>query len=1115
MSKRAEKTKLNGMAIADTSINQPVFITMLMLLTVVVGVLAYTTMPVNLLPDIDLPTIGVSMVYPGAGPESMADQVAKPVEDQLKTLNGVRHISSQSSEGFTLFIVEFNSDVRVDQALQDTRDKVNAIMPSLPRDVRDPVFQKFDPNQLPILTLAIASTGERSPLELRELVDDEIVPRFSQAPGVGSVSVNGGEVRQINVQMDLNKLKAWRILPAQISRSIQAANANLGLGTITAGERDVNLRVPSMLQTPQDIARIQITGTPYRVGDVAVIEEGVAEVKSYARLDGKDAITVGIQRQAGTNVVQVAENAKEVIAEIFAEHPDLTYFVPQDQSVEVEESTDSALEELLIAAVSAMLVVLLFFRDLRNTLVTVIGLPVIMIGTFAAINLFGVTINLVSLLALSVSVGLVIDDAIVVRENIFRHMERGETPRIASSRGTAQVALSVLAMSLTIIAVFLPVTFTEGVTGIIFKSFGITVACAMAISLVEAFTLAPMLSAYFFKQKQPQSAAALGLVAGGGHNDGHNAGAHGAAAERRELTEDEEVIEEASEKLDWSARFYERILGWSLRHRWVVVAATVLVFIASAAAAAGLKFNFFPVTDSHEFAVSFETPPGTPLEETDRLARQTEQILMGDPAVQTVQTTVGSASSLFGTSTSEKAEFYVKLHEDQPTQPTINRLRPQLAALPTLVFGRSSFVGATTDISGRDIQISVQSTRPVEELAPLLLQFQQQAQGQASLSDIDTTFKPGKPELQFLIDPARVGDLGYTNDDIATSVRALINGDTATTFRKDGKDTDVVVRLKPNDRIDGSATLRGISVPTLNGSVPLSSLGRVELTTGPTVLRRYDGLNQVLIGANVVGRNISEVQQELAVGIEQMNLPSDVKISFVGQAESQNEGFGTLFVAMGLSVLFVYMVLASQFGSFLQPLVIMLAMPFSFIGAFLALRLTGIELSIFGMIGLIMLLGLVVKNSILMVDFTNRLIAAGMEKHQALARAGAIRLRPILMTTTALVVGSLPAAIGLGQGAEIRRALSIVVIGGLITSMLLTLLMVPTAYSLLESATRRVSNLFRRRLRPEPIAAAPAMPTANQTNAGNGQHDEPASAPHTSNGVSNGQHKDESAKLHE
>lgn len=1049
MAKSGKDRDLNGMVISDTAIKQPVFITMLMLLVVVLGSLAYSTMPVNLLPDIDIPTVAVGISYQGAGPESMAEQVAKPVEDQLITLNGMRHITSISREGFTQFIIEFQTNISVDRALQDVRDKVNAVIPSLPQGVKDPIFQKFDPNQQPILTLAIASKTDMSPLELRRLVDDQIVPRLQQAQGVGSVTVSGGLVRQINVLMDLDKLKAWRILPVQITRAIQSANANRGLGSITTGDQDISLRAPSMLATPADIARIQITGTPYRIGDVATIEDGVAEVKGYARLDGKEAIAVDIRRQSGTNVVQVADDVKAQINAVFAERTDLIHFIPRDQSIEVKESTQSAIDELLIAAVSALLVVFLFFRDLRNTITTIAGLPVIMIGTFAAISLFGITINLVSLLALSVSVGLVIDDAIVVRENIFRQMERGVPPRIAASRGTSQVALSVVAMSLTIIAVFLPVAFTSGITGIIFKSFGITVACAMAISLVEAFTLAPMLSAFWFKQKKGTE--------------------HLAAAHAEPLTAEEEVLEEANEPLGRMARSYEGILNWTLRHRWVVVVATIAVFAASIVAASGLKFAFFPQTDSHEFAMGFELPPGTALVRTEELARKVEEVVLKDEAVEAVQSTIG------GEGTSEKASFYVKLHEDEATLPVQDRLRQELTFVPGLVFGKPSFQGPSTDISARDIQISIQTPGALSDLQPLLQQFAGASGQVAGLTDIDTTYKPGKPEIEFKLDPAKIGDLGFTNDDIASSVRALINGDTATTYREQGKEYDVVVRLKSDDRA-GVEAIKGISVPTAAGSVPLSSLATVELTAGPTTIRRYDRLNQVLIGANVQGRNVNEVQQEIAAGLNQLQKPQGVQISFVGQAQSQNEGFNTLFIAMGLSIIFVYMVLASQFGSFLQPFVIMLAMPFSFIGAFLALRITNIDLSIFGMIGLIMLLGLVVKNSILMVDFANRLRAAGMEKHPALSRAAAIRLRPILMTTAALVVGSLPAAIGLGEGAEVRRALSTVVIGGLLTSMLLTLLMIPTAYSLLDSFTVGMGRFFSwrpwRRSQQTPAAAA-------------------------------------------
>jgi hydrophobic/amphiphilic exporter-1 (mainly G- bacteria), HAE1 family len=1073
--------KLHGNLIADTAIRQPIFILMLMLLAIVIGGLAYTTLPVNLIPDIDLPTISVVIPYPGAGPESMADQVTKPVEDQLKTLSGVRHITSSSIEGRATLVIEFESSINANQAMQDVRDKVNATIPVLPRDVGDPIYQKSDPNQQPILSVAIVSQGQRSPLELRTLVDDEIVPRLQQASGVGSVTVSGGQVRQINVWMDLNQLSARRILPGQISQAIDDANANQGLGTIHTGNADIGVRAPSMLQRPSDIGRVQITGTPYRISDIAAVEDGVAEDTSYARLNGRDTVVIDIRRQSGTNIVQVADAAEAQMRSVFASYPDLHYTVVRDQSTIVRQSVNGSIEELIIASVAALLVVLLFFRDLRNTLTTVAGLPVIIIATFAAMRAFGITLNVISLLSLSISVGLVIDDAIVVRENIFRHLERGETPMVAASRGTAQVALSVLAMTLTMIAVFVPVTFTSGMSGIIFKAFGITVASAMAISLIEAFTLAPMLSAHLFRQK---------------HGDRPHA-----PAAPQELTADQELLAEANEDPGPLGRFYGRILRWSLRRRALVVVLAAAVLGASGWAATGLKFAFFPHVDQHQFSIAFELPPGSPLGETDKLARQAEAVLMHDPAVAAVQTTVGGAG------TPEKGVFWVLLREGQSTIPTQERLRPQLAFLPTLAIAKPSVQGPNTDITGRDVQLSVQTTRPLSEIQPQIQELLALAQQHAALTDIDITSKPGKPEVHVQLDPAKAGDFGYTNRTIARSVRALINGDTATSFRQNGSDTDVVVRLPAGQRASLD-TIRTIDVPTTSGSVPLTAIAHVEVASSPTTIRRYDRLNQILIGANVRGRNTNEVVQELQARIAQINLPQDITTSFVGDQQQQNEGFAALLLALALSVLFVYMVLAAQFGSLSQPLVIMLAMPFSVIGAFLALLLTGLDLSLLSMIGLIMLMGLVVKNSILLIDFTKRLQQLGMDKHTALERAGMLRIRPILMTTIALAGGAIPSAIGIGEGAELRRPLSVVVIGGVLTSLVLTLLVVPTAFSLLEGFNAWLSRLFRRPSR----VAAPALALAGAAASGTPQelarpsdvgevHGQPSGATGTGDGV--------------
>jgi HAE1 family hydrophobic/amphiphilic exporter-1 len=1076
MSRKKEIPPLNGTPIADTSIRQPVFVTMVMLLLIVLGLLSYSRLPVNLYPDFEVPIVAVQLFYPGASPDSVAEQVSEPVEDTLISLSGLKNITSQSYEGANMVTVEFEQGVDVDVAEQDVRSKVNAIMPALPAEVEDPLFFKFDPDEIPVISLAIFSKTDMPPADLREVVDDEIVPFIQRIQGVGSVTINGGEERQINVLLDLEKMQARQILPALVTRSIQNANINLGLGSVNAGEVDINLRAPSMFQTPQDIAKIQITGTPYQIGDIATIEMGVAEVDTYARLDGQDTVTVDIIKRSDANIVQVAEGIHEQLDEIFAGYPDLEYYIPLDTSEFVEESVHGAIEELFVASFAALLVVLFFFRNIRNTLVTIIGLPVILIATFAAISIFGLTINVVTLMGLSLSVGLVIDDAIVVRENIFRHTEMGEVPVIASSRGTAEVSLSVVAMTLTLIAVFVPVTFTTGIAGIIFKSFGITVASAMALSLFEAFTLAPMTSAHLFgddKKKHKKHGKA------GGKGEGAHEG------------EDAHLEHELNEDVGFTGRLYGGLLRWSLRHRWVVVVVAVVVFVASINSAAGLKFAFFPSPDQGEFYVGFENKPGTPLEITNQMAIKAEQIIMQDPEVDAILTTVG------GRGDEERGEIFVKLHEEhEPTEQVIARLREELAFLPTLAFGQESQGSNSSRVTGRDIQLEINTSRPLEELIPLLQTLESHAAQVPGLVDIDTTYKPGKPELQILVDPTKVGDLGITNDDIASSVRTLVNGSKAAVFRKDGKDTDIVVRLRPGDRAS-IEDIRNINVPTGSGTMPIGSLVDVQFELGPTTIRRENRTNQIIVGANVVGRNVNEVIGELQAALKDFETPRGVELSFGGDAEEQAEGFQTLAIAMGLSILFVYMVLASQFASFFQPFVIMLAMPFSFIGAFLALQIAGFALDIISMIGLIMLMGLVVKNSILLIDFTNRLRDSGMSKHEALAKAGSIRLRPILMTSTAIIAGAVPVAIGLGEGSEIRQGLSIVLIGGMITSTLLTLLVVPTAYSILEGLLDTIAKILawrpgRKKDRPEdpdeeqPPAHPAPRPEGSQAGSGDG-----------------------------
>lgn len=1034
---------LKGMAISDTSIRQPVFITMMMLLAVTFGILSGTTIPVNLLPEINIPIVAVTISYPGAGPNSVVEQVAKPVEQVINTISGIKHITSTSSDGQVIFVLEFNESTDVSQAETDVREKINTIRNSLPKDIREPIYARFDPNASAILSVAISPVGDIDALTLRDRINDDIVPRLQRAGGVGSITVNGGLTRQINVQMQLDKLQAYGLLPVQLIGALQSANANLGLGSMSSGTTDINLRAPSMLTSIDDIGKIQITNTNYTIADVATVQEGVADRTSFTRLDGTDAIILDVRKQSGTNTVQVANGVKEALTAAFEQRTDMRYIIPRDQSVAVNESVISSIEELIFASVAALLVVFAFFRDVRNTLITMAGLPIILIATFAFIPLFGLTINLITLLALSLAVGLVIDDAIVVRENIFRHTLRGESVRVAASKGTAEVSLSVLAMTLTIVAVFVPVTFATGTTGIIFKSFGITVAVAMMISLVEAFTFAPMLSANLFRTSAKNLA--------------HHTPEHATPID--DSDPNASLLHEADEDPGKLGSWYGTQLAKTLstrKNRVLVMVVALAVLLLSFVVAGQLKFTFFPAEDPHEYIVGYELAPGTNLAETDRVAKQVEAVLMAEENVTSVISTVGFIGN------PERAEFSVKLKGKTNTIAAQQAVRPKLAFVPNLAFGTPSFQGSSTAVTGRTVQVSLQTNQPIEKLEPLILALQSHMSATEGMVDVATNYTSGKPELRLVADPARIGDLGLTNADIATSVRALINGERATVLRRDGKDTDIVVRLAPDDR-SNPAALGDIIIPTRSGSVALSSLGTFELSSSPVSIRRYDRLSQIIVGANLKELNAADAQADITAFMQTQELPTDLVWSFTGVVQQQTEGFTSLFIAMALSVLFVYMVLASQFGSFTQPLVIMLAMPFSFIGAFIGLLLTNTDLDITGMIGLILLLGLVTKNSILLVDFTNKLRAAGMEKHEALRVAGAVRLRPILMTTFAIVAGALPVAMGIhvfgtGQGSEFRRGLATVLIGGLTTSMILTLFVVPSAYSLLDSLATRLGR---------------------------------------------------------
>ena len=1032
------------MNIANISIRQPVFIAMLMLALIVVGFVGYSRLSVDLIPNINPPYVSVTTIYPGASPDEIQTTISEPLEEAVSSLNGVKNVTSSSSENVSQILVEFNLEVPAARAVEDVREKVAAVRGSFPTDAQDPIIQRFDFSALPVVTFAVVDeTGKMPSDELRRLVDDKIKPRIARLEGVADVNIRGGLIRQIQVNLNLDEMRVRRLAPQQVVAAIQTENLNLPGGRITDGGKDMLVRTPGNFQSVGEIGNIVVSnprGVPTYLKDIAQVKDGFADVENYSRLNGKDTIAASIIKQSGTNTVRVADAVKHELTRVEKDYPDLGITIASDQSEFIKASTEDSITDLILGGLFASLVVFFFFRDVRNTLVTVVGLPVIMIGTFAAMNAFGLGLNMITLMALSLAVGLVIDDAIVVRENIFRHMERGETPKQAAANGTNEVSLAVLAMTLTVLSVFLPVAFATGMIGIFFREFGLTIAFAVTISLVEAFTLAPMLSAYFFKQRQPKPGDTAEE-------------AHGVAG-----------------NLGWLDRNYRRMLGWTLGHKKISTLIGLVVFLSIFGLAQLVEMAFLPTIDSDTLTMALQLPPGTPLAQTDALARQVEDRLKQVPDVKDVFASVGSSSA------PERATFTVKMRASGLLTKAEPDIRQRFADLPGLAFlFGASMGGGGTGVTGRAIQLNVNTTGAREELDPVSLGVMKAIADVPGLVDLDRSSQPGKPEVHVDVDRNRASRAGLSTASIGATVRTLVNGTTASRYREKGREADIVVRLRPEDRSRLDDIL-SLSLPSTTGQiVPLRNVASISTSAGPTTIRRLNRQPQVVVGANYVGRTQGAVMNDIRARLRQVPLPPGVTISFGGTTEMMTESFNSLLFSMMLSVVFVYMVLASQFGSFTQPFVLMLALPLSIIGAFLALLIVHFAFDMTAMIGIILLMGLVTKNSILLIDFANRLRDKGMSRDEALLTAGPIRLRPILMTTLSLILGMTPVALGLGAGGSFRAPMAVAVIGGLITSTLLTLVLVPVAYSIMDILLGRLGARFGA-TKTEPVAQPAPVP---------------------------------------
>jgi len=997
---------------------------MLTAAVVVFGLVAYPRIGVDQLPNIDVPVVTVTTVLPGGDPESMEKNVSNPLEDALSTLNGVDELKSANLESVSQVVVMFKLGVDVDTAAQEVRDRVQGAIRSLPRDAESPVVEKFDLGAAPILTLSL--TGSLPIEDLTQLAELTVKPQLQTQIGVGSVTVLGGQKREIQLVVDPERLHGQGLSIGDVQQALASQNLDLPGGRTAQGGKEQIIRLTAEAKTIRDISETIIAspnGVPVRVRDVATVIDGPQEARSSARSDSGVAVALVVRKQSGANTVQVAETVKDSLAEINTALPDgVTTRIVSDNSTFIRSSIASVQFDIVLGAVLAVLIVFVFLRNLRSTLVVSIALPVSIVGTFAVMALLGFTFNIITMLALTLSIGLLIDDAIVVIENIVRHLDEGKTPWQAALEGAKQIAVAVFAVTLAIVAVFVPVAFMEGTIGQFLFQFGITVAVAVLISYGVAMTLTPMLSARVLKQA------------------GH--GSYGAISA---------WLERVFVGIE---TWYRKALAWVLDHKGIVMAGAVGILVATLGLASFLKFSFFPQMDMSSVKVVVELPQGSTLQETEEELALVAEKVRTMPGVKETFATAGSGTL----EEVHKGEVLVNLvptskrnYDQEAFKAQVRTELPSRSRVLVRVVDGSSLSGGA---EGRQIEYMVRGNDWSSVIAASEMVVAEMAKN-PGFTDVDTSYRAGKPQFDVKVDRERAAHLGVVAAQVGATLRAYLGRDAFMAFRENGENYDVKLRLSDSTLASQEAIGRLKIRSTSGALVELRNVADLVPGQGPAQINRVNKQRQITIGADLAaGYSLGEGMSYLTENV-QPKIPSNVSADFAGRSKKTGETFVSFGIALGLGILLLYMILAAQFESLIHPFTIMLSLPFSFIGAIGALLLTGQELSIFALIGVIMLMGLVVKNGILLVEFTQQVREEGKSVREAILHAAPVRMRPILMTTIAMIAGMTPMLLAQGDGAEMRLPMALVVVGGLITSTVLTLVVVPVIYSILDKFARK------------------------------------------------------------
>ena len=1042
------------MTISDFAIRRPVITVVSMLALVVFGLFALVLLQTDEFPDVAVPLVVVAVPYPGASPDQVEREIVDPLEEGISGISGVKKVTSNAMDGFGIVLVEFIYEKDLQEASQEIRDEINAIRNDLPPEMEEPILTRVNPTDFPIVAMAISS-DTLSVAQLTILADPGITRRLRAIPGVGEVNIAGANTREMTVDVRPEALQAANVSMGEVVGALVAQNLAVPVGRLTGVYDERTIRLAGRVETAQEFAEIVIanrSGRVVRLGDVATVHVGVEEPRTEARFNGGEAVGLDVKKAKGYSTTQVASAVLAAIDELRPTlPPGVTIDVVRNSGSRVANSVANVGWALVEGAVLTVLTVFLFLNSWRSTIITGLALPVSVIASFVAVLVCGFTLNTMSLLGLSLAIGILIDDAIVVRENIVRHVEQGRDHLTAAHEGTSEIALAVAATTFSIVVVFVPIAFMGGIAEQWMAPFALTIACSVLVSLFVSFSLDPMLSAYWPDPHLPM--------------------------ERRPWIS--RMLGRFNDWFNRQADRYKTVITWALRHRFAMVLLAVGSFVGALAMPAMglLGGEFFPVSDNSEFSVSVETPPGSNLAYTRRKMAEISDLARTIPGVSHTYSTIGGTSGSV-----DEGNVYVALapkHTREMHQEAIARtLRQKLAAIG----------GATTSIqtSGLDNQkqIQVQIRGPENEvLTRLADRLLTEVRAVPGAVDVGLSTRGQKPEMDVTIDRGLAGALGLRVGDIAQALRPAFAGvDVGDWVDPTGKTRDVTVRLAPEARARAAdLSLLPLVVPDAEGrprTVPLGQVATIKPSLGPTRIDHLDRERVISVQANTEGRPLSDVVADIQRKIDAIPLAPGYSITQGGQTADQQEVFTRILVSLLVGILLMYLVLVVQFGSFLDPLAIMISLPLSLIGVVGALMLTGDTLNIMSMIGVIQLMGIVAKNAILLIDFAKWSEEKGLPRRDAIVEAGRARLRPILMTTLALIAGMIPVALGRGEGADFRAPLGRAIIGGVITSTLLTLLVIPTFYDILAGMRDRMRRLFgrdraaERRKKPEHVRLA-------------------------------------------